>query len=73
MAAVLMEELTGQAGAVEGMTRQLYLEALYRADGREEKSHPLHGRYTGLREQRLRQLEALDRVMLAIEDWRSQG
>lgn len=43
--------------------RQRYLEALYAADGRASKDHPLHGLYTGLLEDRKRKLLDLDRAL----------
>lgn len=48
----------------EDQFRQAYLEALYEADGRQERSHPCHGLYTGLLAQRQQQLVDLDRVLL---------
>jgi len=33
---------------VEQLERQRRLEELYDADGRHDKSHPMHGLYTGL-------------------------
>lgn len=48
----------------EDNQRQAYLEALYEADGRQERSHPCHGLYTGLLKQRQRQLVDLDRALL---------
>lgn len=44
--------------------RQDYLELLYRNDGRENQSHPMHGLYTGLYQQRQRQLVEAERQQL---------
>jgi hypothetical protein len=56
----------------EQLARQEYLEHLYTADGRHEKTHPQHGIYTGLFVQRQQQLVAADRMsareLLADDD-----
>lgn len=54
----------------EDKQRQAYLEALYMADGRQQRSHPLHGFYTGLLEQRKQQLVELDRRLVLFPDCR---
>lgn len=54
----------------EDHDRQRYLEALYAADGRHERSHPQHGLYTGLLEQRKQQLVELDRRLVLFPDCR---
>lgn len=38
------------------LRRQKYLEKLYELDGRGDKNHPKHGTYTGLYQQRRRDL-----------------
>lgn len=48
----------------EDRQRQAYLEALYEADGRQDRNHPRYGLYTGLLSQRREQLIALDRALL---------
>jgi hypothetical protein len=40
--------LDGATDTVAMQNRHNALEALYHLDGRGNKSHPLHGRYTGL-------------------------
>ncbi len=47
--------------------RQQYLDWLYRQDGRFAKNHPMHGLYTGLFQDRLRDLLRYD-MKVAIGD-----
>lgn len=45
---------------VEQNRRALYLQALYRLDGRHDKAHPQHGFYTGLYQKRIKSLVGCD-------------
>lgn len=40
--------MSNDCNPAEQTARQDRLEELYRADGRHEQSHPMHGLYTGL-------------------------
>lgn len=60
----------GAMSIQEDHDRQRYLEALYEADGRASKDHPLHGLYTGLLEQRKQRLVELDRRLVLFPDCR---
>jgi heat shock protein HspQ len=46
-----MSELQPWQHVVIQDDRQEYLEWIYKLDGRDQKSHPMHGLYTGLEEQ----------------------
>lgn len=46
-----MSELQPWQHVVIQDDRQEYLEWIYKLDGRNQKSHPMHGLYTGLEEQ----------------------
>ena len=45
-------ESYGAADHVEQLRRVIYLDKLYTEDGRDKKSHPMHGLYTGLFQQK---------------------
>ena len=47
----------------EGNARMDYLDRLYQMDGRHYPKHPLHGRYTGLYQDRVKAMMAFDRKL----------